>query len=305
MFTTVLIRNWQSLRSVDLDLGRFTVIVGASSSGKSAFMRAMRALAATATGSSAITRGASSAAITAHAPAGRVTLEYSRGGWRYRLLKDGNEIEFSKLNRSVPDQITDILALTPALNFAGQFDRPFLLTESGAAVARTLGELTNVDTIYAAVREANRRKATAASTLKTRRADLDRVNAEAARFTDLPDRLAVCEQAEATAERAHRLSDRITRLSNAIKTLEVAENVLARTAQLPEVPDLSAATAAERRLARFGELLREASQGRAAVAKHSKAVEQAIAAEARVADEHRRVLATLGVCPVCAQPVGS
>ncbi len=304
MFTSVQIRNWQSLRSLDLDLGRFTVIVGASSSGKSAFMRAMRALAATTTGTSAITRGAGSAAITVQAQA-KVTLEYSRGGWRYRLARGSDEIEFSKLNRTVPDQVTAALALTPALNFAGQFDRPFLLTEAGAAVARTFGELTNVDTIYAAVREANRRKASAASTLKTRRADHERITADAARFTDLPARLGACERAEAAAEHAARLSDRITRLGNAINTLEIAENVLARTAQLPEVPDLSAASAAESRLARFSELLRHTSQSTSAMRKHALAVEATVDSETRLADEHRRILATLGVCPTCNQNVAA
>lgn len=309
MLTSVSIRNWQSLRSVDLDLGRFTVIVGASSSGKSAFMRALRAIASTTTGTSAITRGATSTAVSATAPGGRVTLEHSRGTWRYRLLTGSGEHEFTKLNRSVPEQVTAALRIQPApgnstsLNFAGQFDRPYLLTESGSAVAATLGALTNVDTIYKAVREANRRKAAAVSQVRIRREDQNRVDAERDRFADLPARLAACEQAETLAEQALSLRNRITWLRTAIDTLEIAEDVLTRATQLPPVPDITPVTQAAARLARFRELLRHTSQAQAEVRQHQQAVDTAAAAEERLADEHRRILVTLGVCPTCEQTV--
>ena len=309
MITEVVIRNWQSLRAVDLPLGRFTVIVGPSSSGKSALMRAFRAIASNATGTHAITRGATAAAITVRTDNGSVTLEYARGAWRYRLVDGKKEAEYTKLNRAVPDAVTAALRINPvptggtSLNFASQFDKPFLLTESGSVVARQLGELTNVDTIYGAVREANRRKSTAGTTLKTRTADLERVSAETATFADLPTRIAVCDRAERRVEYAAQLCDTITRLKAAIDTLEVAEHVLSRTVELPALPDITEAVQANTRLAHFTDLLRQSVTAASQYARRDKDVAQAIDHEHAVADEHRRILVTLGTCPTCGQAV--
>jgi DNA repair ATPase RecN len=317
VFSTVHIRNWQSLRSVDLDLGRFTVIVGASSSGKSAFMRALRAVTSTATGTSAITRGADTASISVTASgegASVVTLEHVRGSWRYRMTAPmvryrmtgpSTEAVFTKLNRSVPEQITAALRIAPGspLNFAGQFDRPYLLTESGASVARELGELTNVDVVFEAVREANRRKSAASGVLRTRRDDLARVSAEAQRFADLPARLDACTRAEAHAEVAHRLHDEVRRLSAAIDILQVTESVLAEYTSAPPLADIAAVDAASAELTRFVTALRE-TQTTTAAFQRAKAVAAASAStERELSAQYQQILVTLGTCPTCEQRI--
>ncbi len=303
------IRNWQSLRAVDLTLGRLTVIVGPSSSGKSALMRAFRAIASNATGAHAVTRGATAAAITVRTDTGSVTLEYARGAWRYRLVDGKREAEYTKLNRSVPEAVTDALRINPvptggtSLNFASQFDKPYLLTDSGSLVARQLGELTNVDTVYSAVREANRRKATTAATLKTRTADLERVTADQASFNGLEQRIGFCDRAERRAEFAQQLVATTSRLTAAIDTLEIAENVLARTADLPDLPDITATDQANARLADFRDLVRESARADAEVRRREQDVAAAIEQETALADEHQRILVTLGSCPTCGQTI--
>jgi len=306
------IRNWQSLRHVELPLGRFTVIVGASSSGKSALMRAFRALASNTTGTAAITRGADTAAITARTADAVVTLEHRKGAWFYRVLSpETGERDYTKLNRSVPEDVTRLLNIQPvptggsSINFAGQFDGPYLLsdTHSASSVARTLGALTNVDRIYAAVGVANKRYKARAATLKTRRADRDALVEEARGFADLKHQLAVCARAERIAEDAARLSDRLDRLRGALDALDVAETVLARTQAPSTVPSDERVLQARERLDRFVSLLREQKAARDTVHAASRAVADAKNDETAANDEIWIVLHEAGTCPTCEQPI--
>lgn len=310
MIEKVSIRNWQSLRAVDLDLGRFTVIVGASSSGKTALMRALRAVASNVRGAGAITRGAKAAAITVHTHEHIVTLERTEAAGLYRVvtLATGEEQVFTKLAGGVPQAVTDALGIAPvpatgtSVNFAGQFDRPFLLDDSGANVARELGELTNVTTILQAVREANRRRASFAATLKTREADLVNLREQATSFAGLRARLAACERAEQIAGHATDLAGRIERLRKATDTLAVAESVLTRS-RVPGVPADTAMLAAHARLVAYRGLLRDWMTANNAMAASGAAVDQAAAAETRLHDELHTTLVAAGTCPTCQRPI--
>src|SRR6187402_3232806 len=165
MLQSIRCKNFQSLHDVDLELGKFTVIVGESSSGKSAFIRALKAVSSNQLNSDYITRGTKHSYVAVKTESATVTIERDQGGISvYKVAKTGSqESRYSKLNRQVPAEVTEILGITPStldegsINFAGQFDPPYLLKDTGGSVAKTLGELTNVSTIFAAVKEANRR----------------------------------------------------------------------------------------------------------------------------------------------------
>lgn len=310
MLEKIAVRNFQSLRAVDLDLGRFTVIVGASSSGKTALMRALRAVASNLRGGGSITRGAKSAAITVHTSDHIVTLERTETSGLYRVitLATGTEQTYTKLAGAVPETVTRALGVDPvpttgtSVNFAGQFDRPFLLDDSGANVARELGELTNVTTILHAVREANRRRNTYAATLKTREADLSALREQARTFTDLPTRLAACERAQAAEQAAQDIAGRIERLRKATDTLAVAEAVLTRLVLRP-VPDATALLSAHNRLNTYHGLLRTISTATAATTAATTTAEQATATEIHLHTELHTTLVAAGTCPTCLRPV--
>jgi energy-coupling factor transporter ATP-binding protein EcfA2 len=308
MITRVVIRNWQSLRHLDVSLGRFTVIVGASSSGKTAFMRAMRAAASNVRGAGSITRGAKATAVTVHTGQHIVTLERGEAAGCYRLTGPDGEHTYTKLAGAVPEAVTRALRLDPvptggaSLNFAGQFDRPYLLDESGATVARVLGELTNVSSIFAAVREANRRRAAAAAALKTREADLADLVTESRTYAGLPARLAACQKAEEHAQAAAGLQARTHRLRAALENLTVAEGVLARTA-VPAIPDDRAATDAATALRRFHALLEQASTARTRIHAANQELLTSQQHEAQLSAELHAALAAAGTCPTCGQPV--
>lgn len=315
MINRVAISNWQSLRAVDLSLGRFTVIVGASNSGKTALIRALRAAANNTRRRGNITRGAKTATIAVHTDAAVVILErtetsstYSVAGAAGDTVTDGGaRLTFTKLAGGVPEQVSAALGIPPAaagqsLHIAGQFDPPFLVDESGAAVARTLGDLTNVTTLFEAVREANRRRNALAGTLKTRQADLDATRAAARTFATLPAQLTAVEVAEQAAAGAQRLAERIGRLRRAADSLQVAETVLTRAA-VPAVPADDALLAAAARRARFLTLLRELRSATTSATAATAAVDQADADVAALHDELHAALAAAGTCPTCGQHV--
>jgi DNA repair protein SbcC/Rad50 len=308
---SVSIRNFQSLAKVDLDLGRFTVIVGPSSSGKSAFIRACKAIASNMRGAGNITRGAKAAAITVRTGTHVVTLERTETGGKYRVVGPTDaEASYTKLNQGVPDDVTRALGIAPvpansmSANFAGQFDPPFLLRESGATVARTLGELTNVDRIFEAVREANRRRNTFTAALHTREADLAVVRERMAEFVGLPARLRRLDEAEQTAETCQSLAGRAHRLRQATETLEVAEAVLARTRELPPVPSTTAVDAAEARLAAFKGLLKDWLAHTKLAADWQAEAGQLAGTEHGLHEELHATLTAAGHCPTCGRTIG-
>lgn len=307
MLTRLVVRGFQSLRQVDLDLGTFTVIVGPSSSGKSSVIRAFRALASNVRGSGVITRGQKQMAITATLDAGlKVTLERGERSSAYRLTGDGDH-QFTKLAGEVPELVTKALRLDPgpdSINFAGQFDKPYLLDESGATVARQLAELTNVNAIFEAVRAANKIRANALSTLKTRRADLEDIKTGLAEFTDLSAQLKALTLVQTLNEQRTALQSRLGRLETAIRTLRATEAALEKYKPF-DLPDPAGLLdAADRVHILHGEmenfrLVQEQVTDCRGMVVHEQ--QRVVIAERNLAE----TLKAFGVCPTCNQKIDS
>lgn len=310
MIEKLSIRNWQSLRQVDLDLGRLTVIVGPSSSGKSALLRAVRAVASNVRGHTAITRGATKAAVSVHTGERIVTLERSETTGLYRLLDTttASEQVYTKLAGAVPPAITEALGVQPAttgmasLHFAGQFDPPFLLDETGAAVARVLGDLTNVSTIFVAVQAANTQRRARTTALRTREGDLEQLRRQAASFADLADQLASCDQAERLAADATEHASQVNRLRQLLDTLDTA-TVVAERLNAPEVPGDTALLAAAERLGRVKQAVSTWAAAQAARAAAADRAQVAVFQERTAADQLALLLDAIPVCPTCQRPM--
>lgn len=301
------VRNFQSLRKVDLELGTFTVIVGPSSSGKSALMRAFRALAANVRGAGVITRGQSDMAITGYTDAHTVTLERSDKMSSYRLIThaDATDVTFTKLNGEVPTQVSEALRLDPSpgsINFAAQFDRPYLLDETGPVIARELGELTNVIQLFEAVRAANKIRASAAAKLKTRRSDLQSVRERLQDFAGLPERLKALQEAERFDDYRTGLLSRMQRLEAATKTLRIAERSLANATPAP-VPS---AEPLDQALGRYLALKGKLDEVARTQQRYEQARDPALTLAMDAQDLQyalTELLEQAGVCPTCGQNV--
>jgi hypothetical protein len=153
-----------------------------------------------------------------------VTLEKGEGHGSYRILEGVREKEYTKLAGEVPEEVTRLLELDPvkeglSLNFAPQHEPPFLLTSSGSAVARTLGELTKVSTVLEAVREANRRRTSSSSELKLRTKDLESVSSSSDILKSLNARKDAIYAVDNTMLPIKYLEEEISKLDSLVESL--------------------------------------------------------------------------------------
>lgn len=318
VWRTLGIANFQSIGQLKMPLGKLTIIVGPSNSGKSALVRALKMLLWNSTSPSYVRVGSASASVvleTAHA-----VVKLQRGpspvGAKYTIVSAEHPqgAEYPKAGKDVPADVARLLHIPPpnegsSLNFAGQFDRPFLLDDSGARVARLLGELTNVTLIFEAVREAIRRQREQGRLLTVRQADLETVKLELAEHADLPQRLAAIKQAEASVAALQQVEEKAGRLSMQVAAIKAARQTLAEITP-PLQPDPEQVAALEATLAsvqRLSELVLGTRSQQAAVAKLAELTPkaQALLTEAQevASQAESEALRLAGLCPTCGQPV--
>lgn len=307
MLQQVEIRNFQSLGRVDIPLRLFTVITGQSSAGKSAVVRAIEMLARNARGTDYITHGQATCSVSAGdgQVIARLTRSKTRGRDAYHLatLKDGEwkAVKYTKLAGGVPEPVAGALGITE-LNFAGQFDMPYLLNVPGTELARTLGELTNVSMVLNAAAEANRCRKQAARDLEAARERRDALLEQAQDFAGLPGRRKAAAAAEEALARLQGAAASLTRLTALAQRLATAERVAADAraeASRREPPSLARLEDLADRLRWLEDLSRRLGVAEKAAAGFAedawRAENDEVAAREALHDE----LKALGQCPTC------
>ncbi len=314
MISEVRVSRYQSLEQARISLGRFTVVTGHTGSGKSSLIRAIRLLVFNAKGTSFIRRGEKTCDVILTCPdeGWGVRIKRGRAADAYELAgqaQSGVEMAtYTKLGGKVPEDITSLLRITD-LNFAGQFDRPYLLDASGGEVARTLGELTNVTILLNAAREAQRRKNAVAAQQRDVQERLERTRADAQRFRGMPARKAAVQAAEGALSAAQELQDRLDRLKVHVGQLYQAtrNQQLARATLVDagEVPDVSALEDAHKRITRLKELTGRVQSAAYLRGESEKVINSCISSAASADQQFQVVLREAGVCPTCGQEVSS
>jgi energy-coupling factor transporter ATP-binding protein EcfA2 len=302
--------NFQSLRELSMRLGRFTVITGPTGTGKSAFLRAVRLLAFNARGTGYVSRGQKTCRVSAAGDDGgpgdgRWQATVHRGGKdNYQLAVGVHQRTYTKLAGKVPEAVTAVMRLSD-VNFAGQFDRPYLLDATGSEVARVLGRLTNVTLLYRAAQEANRRRLAAAGELRTRQADLASLQAQVAQYASLPAEKEATEAAEAALSSLRSLEQRKARLSGLLASLDQARTAYAAAASrpLPEPPSLARLEELAGLRSRLMELAGRKDEADAVLRGKTLDLEHSSRASAQAQQELDRYTEQWGVCPACGQPV--
>lgn len=231
MIESIHVQHFQSLHDVTLELAPFTVVVGPSSVGKSALLRALQTVIANRRGSAFISQGERIASITVKTSHGTVTLQRGRGTSdnSYTVIPNdpahplSPQTTYSKLGGDVPIEVSRFLGIDPKdpIAFASQFDKPYLLDDSPAEIARTLGSLTNATVMLEGARESNRRKLAAKSTLTTRTGDLEAIKERIPGYRALKGQEEALTAAEAAIERARAIEADVESLGRAIEAYEV------------------------------------------------------------------------------------
>lgn len=311
MIESVRIKNFQSLQDIDLELGKFTVIVGASSSGKSALTRAIKAVASNALDSDYITRGTKSSSVSLRTDNTVVTIEREVGGSSaYKVVKMGSqESSFTKLNRQVPSEITEVLGITPSskevesIHFAGQFDTPYLLRDSASNVARILGELTNVSTIFSAVRESSRRAKSASTILNLRRKDEEKLLVEISQYSTVAKQAKAVSRAEELFLECSDVDRQLSDLTTLAENFFAASQQLEAITEIPELPDLQPLLDAQTNLVEFKELVRTLVLTQNKLTESQSSITEAESAILLAEEELHQTLVEAGSCPTCNQKV--
>ncbi|KKN68964.1 hypothetical protein LCGC14_0446490 [marine sediment metagenome] len=239
MITSLSIRDFQSIREADLDLGPLTVIVGPGNAGKTAAVRALKALALNRTGTDFIRHGQTRSVVIAETDDGH-TVAWVKEKATASYLVDGQEL--TKLAKHVPEEVQTALGIrrleVEALTFAfpqvhAQFDAPFLLAESPSKAARVIAKLTRLDVIVQAQTKAAR--------------DLKRVNSDLKeRCSSLERAEEACETTSADAERAQGNARQVTAVYDEVCALEkdseqasVAVETIVQSRAMKPLPDRS------------------------------------------------------------------
>lgn len=299
MIERIKVQHFQSLHDIDIKLDRFTVIVGPSSSGKSAFTRALSVLTSNQRGDSFVSHGENQTTIIAKTDRGTVALQRGKKNEYVLIPLDGEKKTYTKLNGTTPDEVSEFLGI-PAnepLNYANQFDMPYLLKASAAEVARTLGELTNVSVIFEAAREANKRRLASSSLLKTRSSDYASLTANLDQYKGLAEKTLAITDAEEHLAEAKRLEQQIARLSSLITQVQ----------DIPEVrpertlPSLEEPKKIFEKVQRLTSLLAEAEQLKASARIHHGNATDASENVRAKREEYLAKLKSAGTCPTCGQ----
>jgi DNA repair ATPase RecN len=311
VINSIRIKNFQSLHDVNVELGKLTVIVGASSSGKSAFTRALKAVASNQLDSDYITQGTKKAAVSVRTDTHTVTIEReTNASSTYKVAAlGGKESSYTKLNRQVPTEITSILGITPStkevdsINFAGQFDAPYLLKDGASNVARILGELTNVSTIFEAVKKANGKVKVASGVLNLRKKDLDQVTTQLKGYGSLPKQAKAIAEAELKLETAKDLDRQLAELGRVVANADRASEALVGFKEIADEPEIGPLLDAHKKLENFKSLVRAAALSVKEIAKLSASIEEQDSAIITAEEELHQVLVDAGTCPLCEQKV--
>lgn len=141
------ITNYQSIRSLTLRLGAFTVLVGRSDQGKSAVLRAVRDVFTNPAGKDVITIGQTKMSVVLGFDDGTV-IEYGRAAYPYYKMRGPINVEYQKVGRDVPPEVQMIArkwavaGVDPMLVcIQQQSDPPFLLGVSRSHAERALNLL--------------------------------------------------------------------------------------------------------------------------------------------------------------------
>ena len=238
MIENISVQDFQSIEFGKVDLGKFTVFTGPSSSGKSAFLRALHGLTRNSFNPSQVRLGQSVTTVSAIVDGRKVEAVRGKSKSTYKL----DDEEYTKAGRAVPEDVEAVLSMPLVADlessFATQFDKPYLIADPGSTGAKVLGTLTNVSVLHDGMREANRRKLSINAEIKVRKADLEKDNEEVEQYADLTSLEESISKAEDALIRIQYIQRDATEVDSLVDTVSLRNRTLEQYEK--EVVDLSA-----------------------------------------------------------------
>lgn len=172
----VQIKNFQSAADVELEIDRFTTLVGKSNIGKSAVIRAIQGALVNREGEDFVTTGEKHTEVSLECP--NLSLVWKKGGGFNDYEINGETLE--SVGRGSPPQIEEagfgeLKVGRDSINvqIADQFHPLFLLQESGSLAAEAISDVGRLTDVQTALRNCDKDRRSVRSTQKVRKEDLD------------------------------------------------------------------------------------------------------------------------------------
>lgn len=248
------IENFQSIREADLEVDGLTIITGQNNSGKSAIMRAIRAVFQNRRGSNFIHEGQDHCTVRIDFDDGQHVQWHKYGKRPTRGKNKGilgsiktdylvNGEEFKGVSHDVPEQVTalGVKAITLGNDavwpqIARQVeDVFFLIDRPGSNIAEAVADVERVAVLNHAIRSCDKDLRSNKSKLKVRKEDAKNAEHRLAAFEGLDPVLEVVtgvEDLHAKAQKAHngltwatKMRDRLTQASDTVERYAGIENV--------------------------------------------------------------------------------
>tara|TARA_R110000851_G_scaffold46656_2_gene113507 strand:- start:1760 stop:2662 length:903 start_codon:yes stop_codon:yes gene_type:complete len=153
MIKKLRIKNFQNHEKLAIKFSdKVTTIIGKSDAGKSSVLRALRwALSNKPNGSSFIRTGEKSVAVRIETDGHTITRRKGKSN-TYEI--DGEELH--SFGSDVPQKIQDVLKMRE-INFQGQHDAPFWLSDSAGQVSRNLNQIVDLGIIDSSLSNASKK----------------------------------------------------------------------------------------------------------------------------------------------------
>ena len=314
MLKQVQVDNFQSLGSVKLELGNFTVVEGASDVGKSALIRAIGSLLSNRRGQDFIRHGQKTCIVQLGFDDGVVLWRKDGSTASYITLYNDQKETYTKLGTGVPDEVNAILRTGEIaigdekvnLNLHTQFDQPFLVTANPITRARLLGHISGINVLQSAVTYASRQERETKRTQGVRVKDLEQVTESLTSYrylagvkTQLDESTGLVERVRDVQSQAGQLEQHLRRLKQATALRDECE----ATRDTAVVTQTQLEGVLER-----AEAVRDLDQAVMRLKTAYDAVDSRNQAKTALTVQHAKLLQELNshsVCPTCKQPVSS
>lgn len=222
MTTKVSIKDFQSIEKADLEISGFTVITGKNNSGKSAVQRAIRGVFQNTRGHAFVRHGKPHSEVSLSFEDGN-SVTWLKGKKENKYIINGKE--FDKVGSGTPEELEDFMVQPITAGgreiwsqFAPQFTgQVFLLSETGSVLAEAISDVERVQTLNNAMKQSERDKRSANSTLKVRKKDEKALQQDLEHYVGL-------EALGLLLDTIERLEEKVATLTNQIATLISYQN---------------------------------------------------------------------------------
>ena len=238
----VKIKNFQAIREADIKLGDITIISGKSDSGKSSFLRAMKAVVDNRTGDDYRTIGTKETRVSIDG----CTWIQTKTINNYEL--EGVKDPFEKCGKDVPDKIAEYLNMgeiefgkdiKASLNFYEQLTPAFIVQGNPATNAKIIGSVSDLHKVYNGIRtiEAGTKKTKTGlnQTQTDLRETAERLEQEEAEMLEMKGRVDAIRnlyyRAKEIAERLEQLEEACSRIRTT-RTSQAAQQAIIKAVNL-------------------------------------------------------------------------